>query len=235
MAMAKERTPKHAGREPASDRKTPFADVKKLERELGLPDGWYFSLLKETSDWAFVIKLHALFEAALVHVIDANLKRPELRDHIERLAVHGRLGKVAVAKALKAIEPKHIKFIEALSGIRNDCIHDVRNVNFSFEGYIDGLPNDDRNRVLAAFSDLLQDELPLEKDKTVSRDVLVKGNTQLAFWIAATLVLAEIYLNKELAEVLSKGFLERRLTDIFPTGPGMLSPALLVPKQDKGK
>jgi hypothetical protein len=103
------------------------------------------------------------------------------------------VGKIAVAQALGAIERKHIRFVDALSSIRNDCVHDVRNVNFSFKGYIDGLPNDDRNRLLAAFIDLLADELPIGKERAVSRDAFVKENTRLAFWIASTLVLAEIY------------------------------------------
>jgi hypothetical protein len=52
-----------------SKQRTPFADAQKLERELGMPDGWFRALYKEDSDWAFVIKLHALLEAAVAHVI----------------------------------------------------------------------------------------------------------------------------------------------------------------------
>jgi hypothetical protein len=185
-----------------TEERSPSNDVQKLERELGMPTDWFRSLLKEESDWSFVIKLHALLEAALVHVINAKLSRPELRELVERLSMGGRVSKTAFGKALKVLEPKHERFIEALSSIRNDCIHDVRNVAFKFAGYVEGLEPKKQQRLLSTFGDFLVDEIPLG-DKKIPRDDFVRRGTRAAFWLAATLVLAELYLEKELADILA--------------------------------
>jgi hypothetical protein len=207
-----------------SEKRSPFRDVLKLEKDLGLPGGWYFSLVAEKSDWAFVLKLHALFEAALTHLIEAKLNLPELRRYLDRLNMGGRSGKLALAVALNVIEQKHVRFIEALSTIRNYCIHDVRNVAFVFGQYLKDLDSDTRKNLFSAFQPLLIDQLPIGKDETVPREEYIQRETLLAFWHAATIVLAEMYVEKELAELLKKQqSVPSIFTDIYGTGEGLLT------------
>lgn len=52
--------------------KTHFEAVEELVKELGLPEGFYAELLGE-DDWSFIIKLHALMEAAVTGLIVAAL------------------------------------------------------------------------------------------------------------------------------------------------------------------
>lgn len=200
----------------------PNDDVQKLERELGMPDGWLLSLLKEESDWSFVIRLHALFEAALVHVINAKLNKPELREFVERLNMRGPISKPALGKGLKVLDPKHARVIKMLSEIRSHCVNNVRNVAFGFDGYIDGLEPRKQQQLLRAFEDFVAAEVPVDDHgKKVPRDEFVRRGTRLAFWVAATLLLAEVYGQQELAETLARGFAQFTPGDRFGDGKGL--------------
>lgn len=42
--------------------------ILELESKIGVKSGFFASLLEE-DDWSFVIKLHALFEAACTHLL----------------------------------------------------------------------------------------------------------------------------------------------------------------------
>ena len=52
---------------------------KWLRESIGFPGDLFLDLL-ETDDWTFVIKLHALVEAGLNHLLTSHFKRPELED-----------------------------------------------------------------------------------------------------------------------------------------------------------
>ena len=119
--------------------------------------------------------------------------------------VGGQLGKLAFAKALGAIDAKHERFIKALSGIRNDCVHDVRNVNFQFDGYVDGLPQDARQTFLAGFADLLLDPIPFQ-GKEVPRDDFVRQNTRISLW-AAGCRLSRSYTRRRWTSCVAKAVL----------------------------
>jgi len=126
----------------SKEERNPYGDVQKFERALGMPQGWFLSLLKEdeSDDWSFVIKLHALLEAAVAHVIIAKMELPEAQDFVARLNMQGQTSKTTLGKARRVLESKHVTFITALSTIRNECVHDVRNVDFMFAGYVEHLP-----------------------------------------------------------------------------------------------
>lgn len=167
-------------------------------------------MLKEESDWSFVIKLHALFEAAIAHVINHKLNRPELQEFVERLNMHGSTSKIALGAALKVLQPQDARFVGVLSAIRNDCVHHVRNVAFRFDEYVGGLEQGRRDSLLAAFVGLIRDEVPLNDAKMIPRDEFVRRKPRFAFWVAATVFLARLYAQKELAEKLAKGTLTLR-------------------------
>lgn len=67
-----------------------------LEEKLGLTGGYLKTLLLE-SDWAFVVKMHALVEAAVAHVLTLELRRPELEPIFARLELaNPATGKICV-------------------------------------------------------------------------------------------------------------------------------------------
>jgi hypothetical protein len=71
-----------------------FNDLKSLETTLGLPENFYKNLLHE-SDWSFVIKLSAMFEAAATHALTQRLGHPNLLKAFSFLEhANGRYGKI---------------------------------------------------------------------------------------------------------------------------------------------
>ena len=80
--------------------------VPLLEQKLGLKPGFLESLDDENeNDWSFVIKVHALIEAAISHLLTEDLCRPELADLFSRLDMSNKAtGKAAFVKALNLLE-----------------------------------------------------------------------------------------------------------------------------------
>jgi hypothetical protein len=126
--------------------------IESLSNRIGIPPSFFESLVKE-DDWSFIIKLHALFEAAvnllLVHALDNN----SLDTFISRLELsNNTTGKLAMAKSLRVLGEANRRFLRKLSELRNQLIHDVRNIDFSLSAYVEGL-NADRMKAFAiAFS-----------------------------------------------------------------------------------
>ena len=177
----------------------------RLERELGLPANWLFTLVKE-SDWSFVIKLHALFEAALTHLLEASLQKPELRDFISRMNISGRQGKVSMARALDLVDKRQAKYLDMLSAMRNDCVHDVRNVSFSFTDYAAKVREDER-----------QNMVELVRRNTVRGaavgpldELVMQGDLKTAVWITGINVVAVMYNQKEFLAAIARASAEGR-------------------------
>jgi len=64
--------------------------VRLIESAVGVPQGFLESL-KNEDDWSFVIKIHALLEAAVSHLLCKTLGRDELADVLSFTELSGRL------------------------------------------------------------------------------------------------------------------------------------------------
>jgi hypothetical protein len=92
------------------------ADVRKLEEELGIKPGFMNAIFDE-DDWSFVIKMHAVMEAAVAHLLTVVVGEPRLKPFFSRLELSGStLGKVAVVKLLELLDERDRRFIKSLSG-----------------------------------------------------------------------------------------------------------------------
>lgn len=111
------------------------AQLARLEKKLGIPEGVYLSLRKEGSDWEFAIKLMVLLEAALGRVIAEHLHNPAMNDHCNSLNMNGRSGKVALAEALGLIDEAERKTFLALAEIRNAFAHKLENISGNLEDF----------------------------------------------------------------------------------------------------
>lgn len=101
--------------------------------------GTLVALLNE-DDWAFVIKVHAVVEAALNSLIATHIGRSELHRFVERLGLRGQTGKLKLAEDLGLIDKAHVRFVEELVKVRNYFAHDVAAIGMTLSAYIDGLP-----------------------------------------------------------------------------------------------
>lgn len=114
-------------------------NITDLETKVGARKGFFAHLLEE-DDWSFVIKLHALFEAACTHLLLYHFDEPNLSSVIGRLELSGRsTGKIEMLGKLDLLGKEKRRFISNLSELRNSLVHDVRNSEFAFEAFVKSL------------------------------------------------------------------------------------------------
>jgi hypothetical protein len=96
--------------------------------------------LLDQDDWSFVIKGHAILEAAVTEMVVEQLGESRLKPIIERLPLSdGQTGKIVIAKHLDLLSDEQRKFIRWFSELRNPLVHRLENVGFTFERYISGM------------------------------------------------------------------------------------------------
>jgi hypothetical protein len=141
-------------------------DILELEQKFNVGIGFFNNLIKE-SDWSFVIKLHAVFEAILASAIAEKLNKPELSAIFQHVEMSNKkYGKVSVAKALKIIPNYTEKFIYELSELRNKLVHDIRNVNFTFKEYLSTLDKQQKQKIFNNLGSTIKPEL---REKYITR------------------------------------------------------------------
>lgn len=133
-----------------------------IERELELRSGFFAELVRET-DWSFVIKTHALIEAAVSHLLTMSLSTShlsaELRRPFDRLPLSDpRAGKVAFAEAMGLLKPGQVRFIRAFSELRNAWVHHVHNVNAQFADHMAGIGDKRRHQLLRELTAWVSDQ-----------------------------------------------------------------------------
>jgi hypothetical protein len=102
------------------------------------------TLFKE-DDWSFVIKSHALIESIITQLLTESSKDSRFIKLFERLPLSSdEIGKLSVAKALDVLNKNERKFIKYYSTLRNNLVHNIDNINYSFNEYMKTL---DKNQL----------------------------------------------------------------------------------------
>ena len=178
-----------------------FDSVKEFERKLSLPEGFYEKLLEE-DDWSFTIKMSALFEAACTHALVTKLNTPELEKSLSQLdQANSSYGKVKLLKCLNLIEDEQSDFLMKLANLRNNFVHNVSNVELTFETLIENMDKNQSKSFVKWVGHGIVEEAIIEGN-SVTRKSMVLDNPKLSIWITAAEVLASLYLEVELAEKL---------------------------------
>lgn len=95
-------------------------------------------------DWSFVIKAHALIEAAVTQMLVERLGEARLAEFVRRLPLSdSQMGKIVIAKQLNLLNEKHLKFIKLFSELRNSLVHRLNRLGFRFTQHVLAL---DRNQ-----------------------------------------------------------------------------------------
>jgi len=177
--------------------------IRDLEKEVGITPGFFHGLIKE-DDWSFIIKLHSLFEAAVSHLLIKALQKDELKEIIPSLELSNtQSGKLAFARSLKLLDKEETTYIKKLSELRNKLVHNVANVNFNLEGYVNKLDTQQLKSFIKSFGFSTKKEIEL-KDQKISRDQFIKGNPKLAIWLGALECFDVIYDVKKNIELKAK-------------------------------
>jgi len=190
--------------------------VQKLEVDLGITPGFFQALLDE-GDWSFLIKTHALLEAAVSHLISTAVGKPELTTILDKLNLNDdNRGKTGFLKALNLLPPEHIRFIKAMCKMRNLAAHDVDYVSATLPDLLATIPQGERPHLL-----------PYEtNDATWQR--LLQEKTKPVLWLHTMDVLAMVYTKKqELTPKVLSG-----LPGLF--GLGLSMPGGMLPPGQKG-
>lgn len=115
-----------------------FRGIDELEASIGVEQG-FFARLQEEDDWSFVIKLHAVFEATVTHLLAYHFQEEALNDLLARLELSNKTtGKLAFLKALGLQGTENRRYISSLSELRNALVHDVRNCSFNLKEMVGG-------------------------------------------------------------------------------------------------
>ncbi len=178
---------------------SPFEDsLHAFEKELGLAAGFFQALLRE-DDWSFVIKLHAVIEAATSHLLAETLGRTDLLGVLSHLELGDqKTGKVAFGRALSCLSHDDRRFITTLSKIRNTLVHDIRNAAFSLPEYVARL---DRNQIRQIAEATVVAE-PTAGRRAPPTDAVqsFRGNPKQRLWHRAMLMVFDAYQNKTAAQ-----------------------------------
>jgi hypothetical protein len=116
-----------------------------LEDRLGLKAGTLDHLKAEQSDWARVIKSHAIVEATL----NVRLARrfPDLAEIVTRLPFdHGTYGKLALLDQVGWLTAHELRLLRALHELRSVLVHDVTFLDFDLEEKTDRWTAEKRRR-----------------------------------------------------------------------------------------
>jgi hypothetical protein len=160
-----------------------------LEQRLGIREGFFESLdADEESDWSFLIKVHALIEAAVSHLIVERLGDERLNDIASWLELSNkRTGKAAFIKSLQLLGKPEQRFISSLSEIRNTLVHDIKNVDFSLERHVAQLDAQKFKLFVQNFN-LLSSKVDDETNR------LFKLDPRQALWYSSMALLGLVYL-----------------------------------------
>jgi hypothetical protein len=180
------------------------AEVNDLESRVGVPPGFFRKLLDE-DDWTFVIKLHALFEAACTHLLLYHFREPNLAQVFSRLELSGKTtGKLEFLGHIGLLGKERRRFISSLSELRNSLVHDVRNCEFELKAFVGKLPPDALKTFAVSFSPFesgvrkisaafpITDEELLEQAQIGSLRERALENPKLHIWLGAFDVLVSI-------------------------------------------
>jgi hypothetical protein len=190
--------------------------ISDLEKKILLPKGFCESLISE-DDWSFVIKTHALFEAALSQLLAHHLGKPELLDVLTRLETSNTsTGKLAIAKSLGYLEDEERRLIRSWSELRNALVHDVTNTSFNFKAHIMLMSADNQKKYLRNFYMEEWYQPNIETDKGFAeaidnpKDFLYRGALSLLYQLSNYFEWVDWDKEVEHQKWLKKKFLDYR-------------------------
>ena len=182
----------------------PIKIVDQLCVELGITPEFYKKIHTE-DDWSFIIKLHAIIEAAITHLLTKthtlafSIHEIEKYDEFSLSEAFTKLplgdkrsGKAVLCKALGIIEPYQEHFINQLSLIRNRFAHDLKSVDSKLEAYLSKLDSNQMKNFIDGFGLLDIDHLKNTTGKDFTIESFVKQNPKISIWLSSFVVLSEI-------------------------------------------
>jgi hypothetical protein len=174
--------------------------TEEIEKAVGVKPGFFVALLKE-DDWSFVIKLHALVEAAVTHLLVVASGIERLGNVYALLELSdNRKGKLGFVRELDLMNSKYRHLIKTLSDVRNRLVHDVKNVGITLDQFVKQLDGQQSQNFIKA--------VMLDFDSTIEiggKDIPIRQfiaeNPKVGIWMAVMNLLGDIYIQKEYLKI----------------------------------
>ncbi|MGC2626768.1 MAG: hypothetical protein WA269_08015 [Candidatus Udaeobacter sp.] len=123
-----------------------------ITRRLGLAQSPLRSL-ESDDDWSFVIKMYAILEAALNHLLKVRLNDPKLIKIVTKLPTNDeRRGKLALIKTYDLLREDCRLFVQLFSKIRNTAVHDAKSFGLDLTKYVTAIKDKEKREWKKAFS-----------------------------------------------------------------------------------
>jgi hypothetical protein len=143
-------------------------------------------------------KLHAFFEAVITNFLVVSLERENLRDTLSHFPLSDKkFGKMEFVRALSLLSERPLKFISALSELRNRLVHDVKNVNFDLKVYVGGLDSNQLKNFKRSFGFFFES---IENGEAELSRLLVES-PKIIVLISAYECLMQIHFKKQDARI----------------------------------
>jgi hypothetical protein len=140
-----------------------------ITRRLGLTQSPLHSLASD-DDWTFVIKMHALIEAALNHLLMVRLNDPKLSEIVAKLPTNDeKKGKLAFIKTYDLLREDCRLFVRLFSKIRNNAVHDVKSFDLNLTKYVAAVEDKEKPNWKRAFSSWWVPGFPDPEHPTVAQ------------------------------------------------------------------
>ncbi len=192
-----------------------YAYFAELEIALSLKQGFFETLLSE-DDWSFVIKLHALVEAASAYLLTKALGDSRLEPFVSRIEMsNNRTGKLAIIKALDLVDSDSRRFIQKLSELRNRFVHDVSKAAATLDDYFESLDKNDAKECEKAFRWGIVGEKPFlpeidngffhVNELTKSMAVMFFPHSKkFCLWFGSAIIFQQVYHQSEKKQIDQK-------------------------------
>jgi hypothetical protein len=180
--------------------------TNEIEKAVGVKTGFFVALLKE-DDWSFVIKLHALVEAAITHLLVVASGNERLGNVYALLELSdNRKGKLAFVRGLDLLNSKYRHLIKTLSEVRNKLVHDVKNVGITLDEFVKQLDEQQSKNFVKAV--MLDFDFNIEiGGKDIPIRQFIVENPKFGIWMAVMNLFGDIYIQKEYLNI-RKSYLE---------------------------
>ena len=174
-----------------------YEAAERLEKELGLPAN-FFNEIHKQDDWSFIIKMHAIFEAAATYILSHRTRNRQLKEIFSKIELSNKkTAKIAFIKAYEILDSEERGYISMLSELRNLLIHNIENVNFSIESHISKMDPNQKKKFVKYAGYGYPDTLKIA-ERNVSKSQFVIENPKLALWQTGVSILGIMYITKEI-------------------------------------
>jgi len=159
--------------------------IVELEARLGVKSHFLRELQSDPSDWGFLVRLTVFVQAAIAHAVAHELERPELEGYLGKMNLNGRHGGlVSLAHQLEVVSKRDVRFIDALSEVRNRFAHRLENIDSNLSTFANSLSPTDFRKLVGGVVALPGDRDWLQNSPPVVR-ALFAGFLRRAAWMNA--------------------------------------------------